>query len=74
MSTAPAWRAVAARAASLLLRYPDDTVMDALPLIDAAVRDLPPEVAALTEAQADACAQAECDALHLLSCRPMPAA
>ncbi|WP_328465746.1 nitrate reductase molybdenum cofactor assembly chaperone [Actinoplanes sp. NBC_00393] len=45
MSTAPTWRAVAARAASLLLRYPDDTVMDALPLIDVALLEMPPEVA-----------------------------
>jgi nitrate reductase delta subunit len=44
MSAAPAWRAVAARAASLLLRYPDDTVMGALSLIDVAVQELPPEV------------------------------
>jgi nitrate reductase delta subunit len=40
------WRAVAARAASLLLRYPDDPVLDALPLIAQALTGLPDPVAA----------------------------
>ncbi|GAA2523078.1 nitrate reductase molybdenum cofactor assembly chaperone [Pilimelia columellifera] len=39
------WRAVAARAASLLLRYPDEQTLDALPLIEAALPELPAEVA-----------------------------
>jgi nitrate reductase delta subunit len=38
------WRAVAARAASLLLRYPDDDVMAALPTVRAALADLPDAV------------------------------
>lgn len=42
---APAWRAVAARAASLLLRYPDDEVLAALPTVDAALDALPAAVA-----------------------------
>jgi nitrate reductase molybdenum cofactor assembly chaperone NarJ/NarW len=42
--TAPTWRAVAARAASLLLRYPDDAVLDALPLLTAALAELPAKV------------------------------
>ena len=37
----PAWRAVAARAASLLLRYPDESVMAALPTLYDALTDLP---------------------------------
>lgn len=41
----PTWRAVAARAASLLLRYPDDEVLAALPTIRAALDGVPPEVA-----------------------------
>jgi nitrate reductase molybdenum cofactor assembly chaperone NarJ/NarW len=41
----PTWRAVAARAASLLLRYPDDTVMAALPTVTAALDGLPTAVA-----------------------------
>ncbi len=41
----PAWRAVAARAASLLLRYPDGEVLAALPTIRAALDGLPAEVA-----------------------------
>jgi nitrate reductase molybdenum cofactor assembly chaperone NarJ/NarW len=40
-----AWRAVAARAASLLLRYPDDDVLAAVPVIRAALTGLPPAVA-----------------------------
>jgi nitrate reductase delta subunit len=42
----PWWRAVAARAASLLLRYPDDPVLDALPLITEALPGLPGPVSA----------------------------
>ncbi|GIJ73772.1 nitrate reductase molybdenum cofactor assembly chaperone [Virgisporangium ochraceum] len=38
------WRAVAARSASLLLRYPDDTVLAALPLILDVLPGLPAEV------------------------------
>jgi nitrate reductase delta subunit len=41
-----AQRAVAARAASLLLRYPDAEVLAALPTVRAAVADLPATVAA----------------------------
>jgi nitrate reductase delta subunit len=39
------WRPVAARAASLLLRYPDDTVTAALPVIVNALAGLPEKVA-----------------------------
>jgi nitrate reductase molybdenum cofactor assembly chaperone NarJ/NarW len=39
------WRAVAARAASLLLRYPDETTLAALPVVNAALPSLPPAVA-----------------------------
>jgi len=39
------WRAVAARAASLLLRYPDAEVLAAVPLIQAALDGLPTSVA-----------------------------
>jgi nitrate reductase delta subunit len=35
------WRQVAARAASVLLRYPDEAVLDAVPLVKAALPDLP---------------------------------
>ena len=41
----PTWRAVAARAASLLLRYPDGEVLAALPTVCAALDGLPAEVA-----------------------------
>ncbi|MEU1810699.1 nitrate reductase molybdenum cofactor assembly chaperone [Micromonospora sp. WMMD1076] len=41
----PTWRAVAARAASLLLRYPDDEVLAALPTVRAALDELPGPVA-----------------------------
>jgi nitrate reductase molybdenum cofactor assembly chaperone NarJ/NarW len=41
----PAWRAVAARAASLLLRYPDDTTQAALPIVRSALPALPTAVA-----------------------------
>ena len=43
--SAPAWRPVAARAASLLLRYPDDDVRAALPVLRDALGALPPAVA-----------------------------
>jgi nitrate reductase delta subunit len=39
------WRAVAARAASLLLRYPDEQVMAALPTLRSALPDLPDGIA-----------------------------
>jgi nitrate reductase molybdenum cofactor assembly chaperone NarJ/NarW len=39
------WRPVAARAASLLLRYPDEQVLDAMPVLTAALADLPDAVA-----------------------------
>lgn len=42
---APSWRAVAARAASLLLRYPDDENRAVLPTVTAALDDLPAAVA-----------------------------
>ncbi|WP_405097338.1 nitrate reductase molybdenum cofactor assembly chaperone [Micromonospora sp. NBC_01412] len=42
----PTWRKVAARAASLLLRYPDEEVLAALPTVRAALDGLPVEVAA----------------------------
>jgi nitrate reductase delta subunit len=41
----PAQRAVAARAASLLLRYPDAEVLGALPVVRAALAELPAAVA-----------------------------
>ncbi|MEV4702981.1 nitrate reductase molybdenum cofactor assembly chaperone [Actinoplanes sp. NPDC049316] len=41
----PTWRAVAARAASLLLRYPDEPVLAALPTVRAALDELPAEIA-----------------------------
>jgi nitrate reductase delta subunit len=43
--TTPAWRPVAARAASLLLRYPDHEVLSVLPTLVAALEDLPAPVA-----------------------------
>ncbi|MET7425950.1 nitrate reductase molybdenum cofactor assembly chaperone [Dactylosporangium sp. NPDC005555] len=43
--TGPTWRAVAARAASLLLRYPDKDVLAALPMIIAASDGVPAAVA-----------------------------
>ena len=39
------WRAIAARAASLLLRYPDRAVLAVLPTVTAALDDLPAPVA-----------------------------
>ncbi|WP_229070890.1 nitrate reductase molybdenum cofactor assembly chaperone [Actinoplanes sp. DH11] len=47
------WQPVAARAASLLLRYPDDTVSAALPVISDALPALPPAVAEPLHAVAD---------------------
>ncbi|MEH1016276.1 nitrate reductase molybdenum cofactor assembly chaperone [Micromonospora sp. CPCC 206060] len=41
----PIWRAVAARAASLLLRYPDEEMLATLPTIRAALDGLPAAVA-----------------------------
>lgn len=41
----PTWRAVAARAASLLLRYPDAEILAALPVLRAALDELPAAVA-----------------------------
>jgi nitrate reductase delta subunit len=41
----PGWRAVGARAASLLLRYPDSEVLAAVPTIAAALDSLPEPVA-----------------------------
>jgi nitrate reductase molybdenum cofactor assembly chaperone NarJ/NarW len=43
--TTPAWRPVAARAASLLLRYPDQEALAALPTLTAALAELPAPVA-----------------------------
>ena len=43
--TRPAWRPIAARAASLLLRYPDNAVVEALPLVSAALAGVPGTVA-----------------------------
>jgi nitrate reductase delta subunit len=43
--TAPSWRPVAARAASLLLRYPDHDTLDVLPTLLEALGALPPGVA-----------------------------
>jgi nitrate reductase delta subunit len=45
MTDNPTWRAVAARAASLLLRYPDDETLGALPTIHAALGFVPEPVA-----------------------------
>jgi nitrate reductase delta subunit len=52
MSGRGPWRAVAARAASLLLRYPDEPVLDALPLITAVLPGLPADVATPLQAMA----------------------
>src|SRR5262245_64489750 len=41
----PDWRPVAARAASLLLRYPDAEVLQALPILRAALENVPDAVA-----------------------------
>ena len=41
----PAWQAVAARAASLLLRYPDDVTLAVLPTVAAALDELPDAIA-----------------------------
>jgi len=45
MSARRTWRAVAARAASILLRYPDAEILTALPTLRAALAGLPPKVA-----------------------------
>jgi nitrate reductase molybdenum cofactor assembly chaperone NarJ/NarW len=45
VSDQPTWRAVAARAASLLLRYPDHDVLAVLPTLRAALEELPAPVA-----------------------------
>jgi len=55
----PTWRAVAARAASLLLRYPDEEVRAALPVVRAALDDLPTAVAGPLRAVAAQRAEAE---------------
>ena len=49
----PAWRAVAARAASLLLRYPDEITLAALPTVAAALDELPAAVARPLRSVAD---------------------
>jgi nitrate reductase delta subunit len=49
----PAWRAVAARAASLLLRYPDHDTLAVLPTLTAALDDLPAPVAGPLRAVAE---------------------
>ena len=43
--TSPTWRPIAARAASLLLRYPDDQTLAVLPTLTAALDELPAPVA-----------------------------
>ncbi len=43
--SAPAWRPIAARAASLLLRYPDRDTLNVLPTLSAALDELPAPVA-----------------------------
>lgn len=43
--TPPTWRPIAARAASLLLRYPDDETLSVLPTLTAALDELPAPVA-----------------------------
>jgi nitrate reductase delta subunit len=45
MSARTPWRAVAARASSLLLRYPDDEVLATMPTVQAALAGLPRKVA-----------------------------
>jgi len=47
------WRPIAARAASLLLRYPDHEVLAVLPTLTAALEDLPARVAEPLRAVAD---------------------
>jgi len=49
----PAWRTVAARAASLLLRYPDDVTLAVLPTVTAALDELPAVVARPLRSVAD---------------------
>ena len=60
---APSWRAVAARAASLLLRYPDDEAIAALPILAAALDELPAAVARPLRLVADQRAAADRAAL-----------
>jgi nitrate reductase delta subunit len=55
----PTWRAVAARAASLLLRYPDDDARAVLPTLAAALDDLPAAVAQQLRPVADMRAAAD---------------
>lgn len=57
------WRAVAARAASLLLRYPDAEVLDALPTVRAALDELPATVATPLRQVADHRAAADATSL-----------
>ncbi len=45
MTGRPGWRAVAARAASLLLRYPDAEILATLPTLRVAIAELPRKVA-----------------------------
>jgi nitrate reductase delta subunit len=56
---APSWRAVAARAASLLLRYPDEEALAVLPTVAAALDDLPAAVAQHLRLVAEARAAAD---------------
>jgi nitrate reductase delta subunit len=56
-------RAVAAKAASLLLRYPDETVLAALPTLRAAVAELPAPLARPLEALGRHCEQTPPDEL-----------
>lgn len=51
--TAPTWRPVAARAASLLLRYPDHDTLDVLPTLLHALDALPPAIARQLRAVAE---------------------
>jgi nitrate reductase delta subunit len=53
------WHPVAARAASLLLRYPDEPVLEALPLVSAALPGLPDAVAEPLAAVAEHRAEAD---------------
>lgn len=64
MTEQPTWRAVAARAASLLLRYPDEEVTAALPVVVAALAELPAAVAGPLSAVCDHRAGAEATRLR----------
>lgn len=55
----PAWRAIAARAASVLLRYPDEATLAVLPTVAAALALLPPAVARPLRSVADMRARAD---------------